>query len=160
MYVEKNVIDIVDIKRAIRVVGINLQSSGLPITFESLGIMWDRFTDEVKSGIEAVCNKDTEYGICLNKEPDYLVGLESEMENCGDAYFTYIIPAGRYVKAEFSAENYEKLVNERLMVMQKEAKRWAKNNQVKLEREFTVEVYPAELELEYPSMYIMFPIAE
>lgn len=27
-----------------------------------------------------------EYGICLNKEPDYLVGLESGMENSDDIF--------------------------------------------------------------------------
>lgn len=159
MYVEKHEITILKLETAIPVVGINLQNSGLPITFDSLGMMWVRLTDEVKAGIKDVHNKDTEYGICLNKKPDYLVGLESTMDPCDTSYFTYIIPAGKYIKAEFNAENHEELTNKRLTSMQKEAKKWAKSNKIKINPEFTVEVYPAESKMEYPSMYVLFPMA-
>lgn len=159
MYTEKTEITIINVETPIPVAGINLQNSGLPITFDSLGLMWTRLTDEVRAGIKDVHNKDVEYGICLNKKPDYLVGLESTMDTSDTSYFSFTIPAGKYIKAEFNAETHVTLVNKRLMSMQKEAKKWAKSNNIKINPQFTAEVYPAESKMEYPSMYVLFPVA-
>lgn len=48
MYAEESKIERISLSDRITVVGINLQSSGLPITFESLGKMWGVYREEIK----------------------------------------------------------------------------------------------------------------
>lgn len=160
MYIEKSNIGVVTIDEEIKIVGLNLQNSGLPINFDSLGIMWDRYTDDVKSKTLNRVNKDIEYGVCLNKVPDYIVGVEvSENQEPMDGFESYTIPAGSYIKVEFNGENHSDLVGAKLMTQLQDAKKWAKSEKIKLNGAFTVEVYPKEtIEMEYPEMYCLFPI--
>ena len=160
MNVENSKIEIIDLEQSIKVVGINLQKSGLPITFESLGKMWENYSEEIKSKTPNRLDNDTEYGICLNKIPDYIVGVEvDEIVAELQQYFGYEIASGKYVKASFSAETHEILVSSQLMKAQKEAKKWAKDNSIKCNPEYTVEVYPKlSSSMEYPWMYILIPI--
>lgn len=47
------------------------------------------------------------------------------------------------------------------MKMQKMVKKWAKDNKVKCNLMYTVEVYPKDtLEQEYPEMYVLIPRAK
>lgn len=160
MFVEENKIETITLSAEIIVTGLNLQKSGLPINFESLGKMWKLYTEEIIRKTPNQLNTHTEYGICLNKIPDYLVGIEVSRisENLQD-YVSYTIPAGEYIKVSFNAENHNTLVDKKLMKMQKEAKKWAKNNKIKCNGDYTVEVYPKDtINQEYPSMYILIPI--
>ncbi len=160
MYNEKCNIRVITVEEAIIVYGLNLQSSGLPINFNSLGMMWDKYTEDIKNSTPNRADKEIEYAVCLNKVPDYIVGVEItgiQEEKAGFKSFT--IPAGKYVKVEFNGENHQDMVDTKLMARQKEAKKWAKNEKLKLNNEFTVEVYPKQtVELEYPEMYCLFPI--
>lgn len=160
MYNEKCNIEVITVEEPIIVYGLNLQSSGLPISFNSLGMMWDKYTENMKNSTPKRADKDMEYAVCLNKVPDYIVGVEItgiQEEETGFKCFT--IPAGKYVKVEFNGENHQDMVDTKLMARQKEAKRWAKNEKIKLNNEFTVEAYPKQtVELEYPEMYCLFPI--
>lgn len=160
MFVEKSKIEIISLSHEIIVVGLNLQKSGLPITFESLGKMWGLYTEEIIRETPNKLDNTTQYGICLNKVPDYIVGIEvSQISEDLQDYASYTIPAGDYIKASFNAENYNTLVDKKLMKMQKEAKKWAKNNKIKCNANYTVEVYPKDtMKQEYPSMYILIPI--
>lgn len=162
MYVDNSNIKVVQQTEDIQVVGLNLQGSGLPITFESLGKMWDLYTDERKEKTPNCSEKQVEYGICLNKVPDYIVGMEvtKAPENMQE-YVHYRIPAGEYIKVTFNAENHDALVGDKLMKKQKEAEKWAKSNHIKRDRNFTVEVYPKEtMKQEYPEMFLLIPISK
>ena len=55
MFISKSITEVVVIEKDTMVVGLNLQSSGLPISFDSLGEMWDRLTGDV---IDRIHNKE------------------------------------------------------------------------------------------------------
>lgn len=160
MFVEESKIETISLSDQIIVVGLNLQKSGLPITFESLGKMWGLYTEEIIRETPNKLDDSTQYGICLNKVPDYLVGIEASQISEGlRNYASYTIPAGDYIKVSFNAKNHNTLVDKELTKMQKEAKKWAKNNKIKCNANYTVEVYPIDtMKQEYPSMYILIPI--
>jgi predicted transcriptional regulator YdeE len=160
MYQEKCIIEVITIETEIIVYGLNLQSSGLPINFNSLGVMWDNYTEDIKNSTPNRGDKEIEYAVCLNKVPDYIVGVEiTEIHEAEAGFKTFTIPTGKYVKVEFNGENHQDMVDTKLMARQKEAKKWAKNEKLKLNNEFTLEVYPKQtVELEYPEMFCLFPI--
>lgn len=160
MYNEKCNIEVITVGEDILVYGLNLQSSGLPINFNSLGMMWGKYTEDMKINTPNREDKEIEYGVCLNKVPDYIVGVEiTEIQEEEVGFKSFTIPSGKYVKVEFNGESHQDLVGTKLMARQKEAKKWAKNEKIKLNNEFTVEVYPKEtVELEFPEMYCLFPI--
>ena len=160
MYNKKCNIEVITVGEDIIVYGPNLQSSGLPISFDSLGVMWDKYTEDMKNSTPNRADKEIEYAVCLNKVPDYIVGVEiTEIQETEAGFKSFTIPAGKYVKVEFNGENHQDMVDTKLMARQKEAKKWAKNEKIKLNNECTVEVYPKHtVELEYPEMYCLFPI--
>lgn len=160
MYNEKCNIEVITIGEDIIVYGLNLQSSGLPINFDSLGVMWDKYTEEIKNSTPNRGDKEIEYAVCLNKVPDYIVGVEiTEIQEEKTGFKSFTIPEGKYVKVEFNGENHQDMVDTKLMERQKEAKKWAKNEKIKLNNEFTIEAYPKQtVELEHPEMYCLFPI--
>lgn len=160
MYNEKCNIEVITVEKDIIVYGLNLQSSGLQISFKSLGVMWDKYTKDMKNSTPNRADKDIEYAVCLNKVPDYIVGVEiTEIQEEETGFKNFIILAGKYVKVEFNGENHQDMVDTKLMTSQKEAKKWARNKKLKLNNDFTVEVYPRQtVELEYPEMYCLFPI--
>lgn len=160
MYKEKCNIEVITIEKEIIVYGLNLQSSGLPINFDSLGVMWDKYTEDIKNNTPHRADIETEYAVCLNKVPDYIVGVEiNEIQEAESGFMSFIIPTGKYVKVEFNGENHQDMVDTKLMARQKEAKKWAKNEKLKRNNEFTVEVYPKQTaDMEYPEMYCLFPI--
>lgn len=160
MFIEKSKIETISLSSEIIVVGLNLQKSGLPITFESLGKMWGLYTEEIIKKTPNGLDNPIQYGICLNKVPDYIVGIEASQTSEGlQDYASYTIPVGDYIKVSFNAENHNTLVDKKLMKMQKAAKKWARNNKIKCNADYTVEVYPKDtMKQEYPSMYILIPI--
>jgi predicted transcriptional regulator YdeE len=160
MYNEKCNIEVITVEEDIIVYGLNLQSSGLPINFNSLGVMWDKYTEDMKNSTPNRADKEVEYAVCLNKVPDYIVGVEiTVIQEAETGFKNFTIPTGKYIKVEFNGENHQDMVDTKLMARQKEAKKWAKNEKIKLNNEFTVEVYPKQtVELEYPEMYCLFPI--
>ena len=161
-YIEKNSYEVIDITKEIKIVGMNLQNSGMPITFESLGKMWDRYTDEERAKTTNAINNGTEYGICMNKIPDYLVGLEvSQYHQPIEGFMNYTVPVGKYIKAAFNAKNKADLVEHKLSAQLNETKKWAKMNKVSINGDFTVEVYPNDtIQAEYPEMFILLPIRQ
>jgi predicted transcriptional regulator YdeE len=160
MYKEKCNIEVITVGEDIIVYGLNLQSSGLPINFDSLGVMWDKYTENIKTSTLNRADKEIEYAVCLNKVPDYIVGVDvNEIQEVETGFRGFTIPTGKYVKVEFNGENHQDMVDTKLMARQKETKKWAKNEKIKLNNEFTVEVYPKQTaEMEYPEMYCLFPI--
>ena len=75
MYTEKKDFKVITLDKDIILAGKNLQSSGLPINFDSLGKMWDIYSHEDINNTSCCVNKDISYGVCENKIPDYVVVL-------------------------------------------------------------------------------------
>lgn len=101
-----------------------------------------------------------EYGICLNKQPDYITGCAvTKTEIIEEVFIPYTIPPGKYIKDTFNAESFEKLTCEAMA--ERNVKVWAKANKVKINSEYIVEVYPKEtLKEDNFEMYTLTPIKE
>lgn len=156
----KERIEIIEITENIIIVGVSLQKSGLPITFDSLGKMWEIFGASYRGQhkITNESNTKLEYAVLLNKVPDYIAGhAVSSADEIPEDCSSVIIPKGRYIKDTFSAETFETLTNN--ILPKRNIKAWAKNNKIKIEGLFSVEVYPWEnFENGNFEMYTLTPI--
>lgn len=136
---------LITLDKEIRVAGLSLQKSGLPISFESLGTMWELFGSEYRGmkKIENVRAPYMEYGVAVNTVPDYITGCGvTEIGGLDNKSLSYVIPAGKYIKDSFNAESFEKLVNDALI--KRNTAVWAEKNNISLDGAFAVEVYPWE----------------
>lgn len=74
-----------------------------------------------------------------------------------DECSSVIIPKGKYIKDSFNAETFEELTDK--VLPKRKVKAWAKKNNVKIEGQFSVEVYPwDEFEKDNFEMYTLTPI--
>ncbi len=164
MFVKKSETSIIKIDEEIKIVGLNLQGSGMPITFESLVKMWDRdvYTESHREKTKHVTCPVIEYGVCVNSVPDYVVGRGvSSFEGNPKDLYQYVLPAGWYIKQLFNAEDFDKLVNVELTSGNQTecARKWAQKNSIKILDTISVEVYPMDAKaMENPEMYLLFPI--
>ena len=162
MFETKECTEIVDITEDIIVVGVSLQKSGLPITFDSLGKMWEIFGNAYRgqNKIANAINPKQEYAVLLNKVPDYIAGhAVSDANEIADDCSSVILPKGKYIKDTFHAESFEELVNN--VLPKRKVKTWAKKNNVKVDGQFSVEVYPwEEFDNGNFEMYTLTPITE
>jgi len=159
-FVEMESTEIITIDEEIRVVGLSLQKSDLPISFASLGQLWEIYGRNYRGKISNMQVPVVEYGICLNKVPDYITGCSvSEIAELKGEFSSFIIPKGQYIKDMFNAESHEKLTNDAMG--KRNVKAWAKKNKVKIDSLFTIEVYPtSEFEKGNFQMYTLTPIKE
>lgn len=74
MFVEKENTEIVVLTNSITIVGLSLKRSGLPISFDSMGALWNRYGDNWRGKEINAVSSLTEYGVCLNRVPDYITG--------------------------------------------------------------------------------------
>jgi AraC-like DNA-binding protein/predicted transcriptional regulator YdeE len=165
MYSPKTEVQLITLDYDIKVVGINLQNSGLPISFESLAKLWDKkevYTEEIQNNTKNTKRPVIEYGIGLNTIHDYVVGREvTEFGEQDERYFAYTIPAGKYVKTSFNAETFEEMVEKRLFEHYDTGKNWAKDNGFTIDESFSAEVYPHETTMvQYPEMYLLYPVKD
>ena len=90
-------------------------------------------------------------GILLPDAEEVGVVLESDEPG----YYSY------FAGTRWNGKDHEDLVSGRLMAMQKQAKKWVKENKVKCDNRYTVEVYPKDtMEQEYPEMYLLLPVVK
>lgn len=154
MFTQNSNTEIIEIKKERKIVGLNLQRSGFPITFDGLGQLWGFYNDDHKMRTKNKKSPRVEYGICLNRVPDYIVGCEvEEFEDVSEEFYTYVLPCGKYIKDSFNADTFENLLNE---MGKRKVKKWAKENNIKIDGIITVEVYLKETD--YPEMYVLYPI--
>lgn len=160
MFIEKTSTEIVIIHKEINVVGLSLQKSGLPVSFDSLGKLWEIYGEKYRYKIENVITPIVEYAVALNNIPDYIAGCAvTETGRMEDAWVSYVIPQGKYIKDTFNAETFEQLVGEK--AGNREVKSWAEKNGVRINGAFAVEVYPIEaVENKWVEMYTLTPISE
>ncbi len=162
MFMFKESTEIIELEKEIKVVGLSLQKSGLPITFESLGMLWEIYgnTYRRKNKIENTEIPETEYAIALNTVPDYITGCSVyEIGRVNEECLSFVIPKGRYIKDTFNAETFEILTGE--VLVRRDVKDWAKKNKVKIDRLFAIEVYPwEEFDKNNFEMYTLTPVKE
>ncbi|WP_167958041.1 GyrI-like domain-containing protein [Anaerosporobacter faecicola] len=158
---EQGNIEVIQLQQEITVVGLNLQNSGLPISFDSLGILWERFGKEGKDIIKNRKEDGAEFGISMNKKPDYLVGVEVTNAELLEGQACYVIPKGTYVKAMICAKDHETLVGEKLQVMMKKAVNWAKKNTSDFKNEYVIEGYPGTIDKDGNlEMFLLIPVKQ
>ena len=105
MFSLKECTEIIEVLEDIIIVGTSLQKSGLPITFNSLGKMWERFGNSYRGQdkIANALNPKLEYAVLLNKVPDYITGLAvTKVGDMADECSSVIIPKGKYIKDSFN----------------------------------------------------------
>jgi len=143
MFVEKSSTEIITIDNEIMVVGLSLQKSGLPISFDSLGKLWERYSKKYRGKVKNAITPIVEYSVALNKIPDYIAGCAvTEIGELEEGLISYIISPGKYIKDTFNAKTFKQLVGEALE--KRNVKAWAKTNKIKINGEFTIEVYPID----------------
>lgn len=158
MCIEKDSTEIIMVDEEICVVGMSLQKSGLPISFESLGKLWEIYGEKYRGKVKKAVNPVVEYAICFNKIPDYLTGCSvSEIDQVNEECISFAIPKGRYIKDLFHADTFQQLTNEAMA--KRNVKAWANKNKIKINKEFTIEVYPEHKNGLF-EMYTLTPIAE
>lgn len=149
----------VALESPIHFAGLSLKASDLPGSFESLGLLWDRFHKEVLPGLQNQVQPPVEVAACT--AGDYIVG--SQMDNGAEVpgLTEYTVATGTYIKASFSAENFSQLVDDALPHLWPQVEAWAKERGIAFDnsRLFSVEVYPQDtVTLLQPSMYCLYPI--
>lgn len=132
---------IITLTQEIQILGLSLQKSGLPITFDSLGKLWDIYSRKYRGKMPDAQFPLVEYAVCINDIPDYITGCAvSQFHNIPEGFAAYVIPKGQYIQDTFCAENFEKLTEEELS--KRDISAWAKENGVEIDGHFTIEVYP------------------
>lgn len=160
MFILKESTEIIELEQEIKVVGLSLQKSGLPISFDSLGKLWERYgsTYRERNKVENSGAFVTEYAVALNTVLDYITGCEvDKIGEVTEESSSFVIPKGKYIKDTFNAESFELLVSEALL--KRNVMEWAKKNKITIDGEFSVEVYPwAEFDKKNFEMYTLTPI--
>lgn len=162
MYIEKNEFQVVTLEKEIKVFGISNKKSG--IAFFNL---WSKI-DEIIRDAKHKKSPETNYGIGIapygqphGPNGEYIVGTEvTDFEGQSDAYSTFTIPAGRYFQNTFNAENFDKLVTER--IGNTGMKEWAAENGIDVNwDDIAIEIYPDGVKTaQYPEMSLMRRIKE
>lgn len=152
--------EIITVEEAILIQGLSLQKSGLPISFDSLGVLWERYGENHRYTMKNTIDPIVEYAVLLNKEPDYITGCAvTRRGEVGEEWRSYVIPAGKYIKDCFSGDSFQQLTSEEMM--KRNVKNWAKKNKVNINNEYSLEVYPIEaVENKTVQMYTLTPILE
>jgi len=160
MFIEKTSTEVVTIDEEIKIVGVSLQKSGLPITFDSLGKLWGVYGSLHRGKEKNAVTPIIEFAVALNKIPDYIAGYAvTEINELDDGWLSFVLPKGTYIKNTFNAETFEKLTGEAMG--KTNVKKWAKDNGVKINPEFTIEAYPVEsIEGTNFEMYTLTPVQE
>lgn len=160
MFVKKSSTEVVTITEEIMIVGINLKKSGMSVSFDSLGKLWSIYGENHRYKVKNAVTPIVEYAVCLNKVPDYISGCAvTEIGELEDGWLSFVIPKRKYIKDTFNAETFEQLTAETMG--KRNVKEWAKKNNIKIDREFTIEVYPIEaVEGKNVEMYTLTPVKE
>ncbi len=154
----KDATEIIELDEEIKVVGLSLQKSGLPVTFGSMGKLWERYGETCRGKTENAAAPAVEYGVCLNTVPDYITGCAvTEFGAVKDGCLAYTLPRGRYIRDTFGAATFEALVGD--AIMKRDVAAWAKAHGVQIDGRFMAEVYPvARYREDCYEMYTLTPI--
>ena len=160
MFSEKSSTEVITIDKEIKVVGLSLQKSSLPLSFESLEKLWSFYGEKYRGKVKNAIDPVVEYAVCLNKVPDYITGCSvTDIEDMEEGWNSYIIKQGKYIKDTFNAETFYQLTTE--IMGKRNVNAWAKANNIKINKEYSIEVYPIEaIENQKVEMYTLTPIKD
>jgi len=169
MFVEKNNMEIVTLGE-IRLVGLSFQKLGWTNKCGKYPQMWGLFNDQYRADVKNLVQPFTAYWFWYN-EPNnaegysyFIGGHVTDFEDVDDALVTFTIPARKYIKHSFNADDFGKLVDDVLSTSQEKTIKWAEENGHKVihmpvSSTQAIQVYPEhELEAKYPSMYTLMPV--
>jgi len=167
--------EIIAIDKEIKVVGLSLQKSGLPMNYEAIGRLWDIFRERRGAYAENAVVPHVEYGVCIcdNWPHEYLAGRAvseigalaenkarrfpsapetravSEVGDLGDGWISFIIPPGRYAK-----------VSEELGGYAFDIEKWAEENGLSVKDTYLcMDVHPAGAAAgDSAGVYYLWPI--
>lgn len=156
----KDTTEIVTLGEDVKVFGLSLRQSGLPLAFDSMGKLWTRYGETCRGRVEHAAEPTVEYGVCLNEAPDYITGCGvTAFGGAADGFLAYTIPKGRYIKDTFGAATFEALVED--AIMKRDVAAWAKEHGTAIDNRLFVEVYPTHAYREgCYEMYTLTPILD
>lgn len=150
MYAEKNSFEIITVEKEILVVGLSHKKNGIPMPE-----LWDHM-DEIEAAANHTATPSKTYGLWIDPHPneDYMIGIEvSSLSGQSSDFSAFTIPCGQYIQNTFNAESIGELLGEKIRHKFKELENWAKKNDLHINWDVAVEVYPDGLfEMEYPEM--------
>ena len=115
MFEQKYTVELVCLDEEINVVGLSFKKcrqSG-SVRFDSPMELYGRESFELQDHINHVKLPQTGYGVWARAAEDVIVGKGvSSLEDQDELYGSFVIPAGRYLKITYNAENFDLLVND------------------------------------------------
>ena len=148
-------IEVVTINEEIKIIGLSYCLMGLPSSLESLNKMWKIYGEKYRNKIkDAVSHID--YGVnanTLGTKHEYIAGCAVTRIDRLDVDWTcYIVPPGQYVK-------HTRRKMSELFEHENDVKVWAERNNIKIDGNFMVEVYPAgAFENNGTEVYTLHPV--
>ena len=132
-------IEVVTICEEIKVIGLSYCLMGLPGTIESLNKMWEIYGEKYRGKINHAVIPLVDYGIntnTLGAKHEYIAGCAVTQIGRLDVDWTcYIVPPGQYIK-------HTRSIMSELFEHENDVKTWAEANNVMIDGNFMVEVYP------------------
>ena len=169
MFIEKNIMEIVTLEE-IKLAGLSFEKLGWSKDCGKYPQMWELFNSQYRANVKNIVQPFVAYWFWYN-EPDsadgcsyFIGGHITAFEDVDDALVIITIPARKYIKHSFNADDFGKLVDNTLSDSQDKVKKWAEENSLKIVNmpeslTQAIQVYPEkELAAEYPSMYTLTPI--
>jgi len=132
-------IEVVIIEEEIKVIGLSYCLLGLPETVESLTKMWEIYGEKYRHRVKNSVIPLVDYGINANisgVKHEYIAGCAAtEIGRLDVNWASYVVPPGKYIK--HTRDNMDDLFK-----YENDVKAWAETNQIEIDGNFMVEVYP------------------
>ena len=169
MFIEKSVMEVVTLEE-IKLVGLSFQKLGWTNKCGKYPQMWELLNSQHRANIKNIVQPFAAYWFWCN-EPNnadgysyFIGGHVTDYQDVDDSLVIFTIPARKYIKHSFNADDFGKLVEDVLSASQEKAKKWAEENGHKIVHmpespTQAIQVYPEqELASKHPSMYTLTPI--
>ena len=149
-------IEVVTINEEIKVIGLSYLLMNLPETIESLNEMWKMYGEKYRGKVSNAVTPLADYGInanTLGERHEYIAGCAVTQIGRLDVNWTcFIIPPGQYIK-------HTRRKMSELFEHENDVKTWAEVNNIKIDGNFMVEVYPmGAFENSSVDVYTLHPV--
>ena len=132
-------IEVVTINEEIKVIGLSYRLLGLPGTIDSLYKMWEMYGEKHRNKVKNAIIPLVDYGInanTLGTKHEYIAGCAvTQIDRLDVDWTCFIVPPGQYIK-------HTRHKMSELFEHENDVKEWAKINNIKIDGNFMVEVYP------------------
>ena len=133
-------IEVITIKEEIKIVGLSYLLMNLPGTLESLNDMWKMYGEKYRGKVSNAATPPIDYGVNANnlgERHEYIAGCAvTQIGRLDVNWACYIVPPGQYIK-------HTRQKMSELFEHESDVKAWADANNIKIDDNFMVEVYPA-----------------